>query len=126
MSFARIATTFAVALGLALAAGACVDRTVTHPPREVDLTVEEIRTKLQTGSFRDKLEARKQIAKLEDGERFRVLQALSEDPAASTRTIAVGELGKMLPHAGALARLTEMAAEDPDETVRELAAESAR
>ena len=110
-------------LTLVVGLAACVDYTVTDPPKEVDLTVEEIRARLQSGSFRDKLAARKQIGKLPVPDRLRVLSTLVADPDLPTRTIAVQELGKMLPNADARAVLEKVHEQDPDETIRALAGE---
>ena len=106
-----------------LVLAACIDYTVTDPPEEVDLTISEIRAKLQSGSFRDKLAARKQIGKLPAPDRLRVLTALVEDPDLPTRTIAVQELGRMLPDEAARAVLEKVRSDDPDETIRALAGE---
>lgn len=116
------APALAALLGLAALAG-CVDETVTAPPEQRDLAVEEIRAKLKGDNFREKLAAKKQIGKLAPAERLRVLRALSQDPDVPTRTIAVQELGKMLPDDGARATLADVAKNDPDADVRQLAKE---
>jgi hypothetical protein len=114
-------------VGAALLAGllvACgVDYTVTDMPEEQDLTSTEIRTKLKSGSFREKLEARKQIGKLEREPRLQVLRALATDPDAPTRTIAIQELGVMLPDPAAQETLELLAREDADPNLRALAQE---
>ena len=105
---------------LFLSAIACVDTTVTRPYEERDMTVREIRKKLTSGDFRQKLEASKQIDKLEVEERLSVLLVLSEDAEASTRLLAVKKLAK-IEDSRAQARLERMSKDDPDELVRELA-----
>lgn len=92
-------------------------------PEEQDLTTSEIRTKLKSGSFREKLEARKQIGKLEREPRLKVLGALATDDDRPTRTIAVQELSVMLPDPAARELLQQLAAEDADPDIRALAAE---
>lgn len=113
---------FAVLFALTLA-GCGIDYTVTDTPEERDLTTDEIRTQLQGGSFRDKLEARKQIGKLPREQRIKVLEELTNDPDVSTRTIAIQELGKMLPDTGAAEVLARVAAEDPAPDLKALAQE---
>ena len=111
-----------VLFGLLLLGGfGCVDTTVTRPYQEEDLTIKEIRQKLQSGDFRQKLEASKQIDKLPIEERLRVVTVLSVDPAASTRLLAVKKLAK-IEDPRSRARLEKMSKEDPDSVVRELAA----
>ncbi len=110
-------------LALSVGAGCVVDYTVDEPPEARDLTTEEIRTALRTGSFRDKLEARKQIGKLEREQRLAVLGSLVADPDLPTRTIAVQELGKLLPDPGARETLEQVAAADADPGLRTLAQE---
>lgn len=104
-------------------AGGCTDSTVTARPVQKDLKVEEIRAGLRSKSFREKLAAKKQIGKLPPADRLRVLQALSQDPDAPTRTIAVQELGKMKDDAGARATLEQIAKNDASPDLRQLAAE---
>ncbi len=83
-------------LGLILlSSNGCVDTTVTRPYQEEDLTIREIRKKLQSGDFRQKLEASKQIDKLAVEEKLRVLIILSQDAEASTRLLAVKKLAKI-------------------------------
>jgi len=112
-----------VLVGGALLVGGCVDSTVTARPVKKDLKVEEIRAGLRSKSFREKLAAKKQIGKLAPADRLRVLQALAQDPDAPTRTIAVQELGKMLPDPGAHATLQQVAKNDASPDLRQLAAE---
>lgn len=88
-----------------------------------DLPVEEIRQKLQSGNFREKLEAKKQIGKLTPEDRVAVLRVLLTDPQAATRLIAVSELGKLEGDA-ARAALAEAAEKDADEMVRAAAKEA--
>ncbi|MDP6957621.1 MAG: HEAT repeat domain-containing protein [Planctomycetota bacterium] len=111
-----------VLFGLLLLGGfGCVDTTVTRPYQEEDLTIKEIRQKLQSGDFRQKLEASKQIDKLPLEERLRVVTVLSVDPAASTRLLAVKKLAKIEDPRSRI-RLEKMSKEDPDPVVQELAA----
>lgn len=105
---------------LLFAVAGCVDTTVTRPYQEEDLTVKEIRKKLQSGDFRQKLEASRQIDKLPLEERVRVALILSEDGVASTRLLAVKKLGRM-EDSRSRNRLEVLAKEDPDPVVRELA-----
>jgi HEAT repeat protein len=104
---------------LFLSAIACVDTTVTRPYEEREMTVREIRGKLSAGDFLRKLEASKQIDKLEGEERLQVLLVLSEDPEASTRLLAARKLAK-IDDPRARARLDRMAKKDPDPDVRTL------
>ncbi len=111
-----------VLFGILLLGGfGCVDTTVTRPYQEEDLTIKEIRQKLQSGDFRQKLEASKQIDKLPLEERLRVVTVLAVDPAASTRLLAVKKLAK-IEDPRSRARLKKMSNEDLDPVVRELAA----
>jgi len=113
----------AAALVAGALAGCGVDYTVTEMPEEQDLTTAEIRSKLKSGSFREKLEARKQIGKLEREPRLQVLRALAADEDRPTRTIAIQELGVMLPDPGAQETLEQVAREDADPDLRALAQE---
>ena len=110
---------FAVAVALLVLAG-CADTTVKQPYKAPDLTVEEIRTKLQSEDFRQQLEASKQIDKLEPAEKLRVVLALSKDPRGKTRILAVKKL-KAIDDAKARERLEQMAKDDPDPDVKDLA-----
>lgn len=120
----RLLSNLLAAALLAVALPACgVDYTVTDMPEEQDLTTDEIRTKLKSGSFREKLEARKQIGKLEREPRLKVLRALATDDDRPTRTIAIQELGALLPDPGARETLAQLARDEPDPDLRALAQE---
>lgn len=97
----------------------CVDTTADRPYRERDLAVDEIRAKLASEDFHERLEASKQIERLDPAEKFRVLLVLADDPNPATRLLAVQ---KLKPIAAARDRLARMAKEDPDPDVRDLAA----
>ncbi len=99
-----------------------IDRDITRPVELRDLTTDEIRIKINSPDFKDKLEADRQIDKLEVEERRRILLKLSTDPDAPVRLIAAKHL-KKIDHPEAHAALRRMAQEDPDETVREFAGE---
>jgi len=96
---------------------------LTAPAVARDLPVEEIRAKLQSGNFREKLAAKKQIEKLEPTDRVAVLAALLQDPDVATRLIAVSALGD-LGSDEARTKLAEVAAKDGDEKVRAAATEA--
>lgn len=96
---------------------------LTAPAVAKDLPVEEIRTKLKSGNFRDKLAAKKQIEKLEPADRLAVLAALLEDADVATRLLAVSALADVGSDE-ARAKLGEVAAKDADEKVRAAAAEA--
>lgn len=96
---------------------------LTAPPERKDLPLEAIRAKLKGDSFRDKLEAKRQIGKLPPADRLEVLRSLAKDEDVPTRTIAVQELGKLLPLEGAQKVLAELADNDGDAAVRALAQE---
>ena len=111
-----------VAVGLWLLSGGCsVDREISKPVEKRDLTLDEIRTKLASSDFKQKLDAEKQIDKLEAEEKCRILLGLSREPDAAVRLIAVKHLAK-LERPDARARIGEIAKDDPDPTVREFAA----
>ena len=95
---------------------------VTKPVGEVELPIAEIRAQLLTGSFREKQTARRQIGKLPEDQRLKVLQALATDEDTKARLIAATELGKLgtIP---ARTLLQEMAQNDPDEMVKTVAIE---
>ncbi len=106
---------------LAVAAFAgCADTSVDKPYRKPELAAEEVRRKLASGDFRQRLEASKQIDKLAPEEKLQVLLILSKDPQASTRILAVKKL-RELSDPRAKERLAEMAKSDSDPDVRELA-----
>jgi hypothetical protein len=97
-----------------------VDKTVSQPYNAPNLTVEQIRTQLNSGDFKQKLEAGKQIDKLAPEEKLHVLLALSHDTESSSRMLAIKKM-KSLEDPRAKERITEMAKSDPDTDVRELA-----
>lgn len=107
---------------LALLTGCGVDPTVKEPYKAKDLTVDEIRAKLQSGDFRQRLEATKQIDSLPSDEKLRVLLVLADDPQPSTRLLAVKKL-RAIDDPQARAKLEQIAKNDPDPDVRELAAQ---
>lgn len=98
-----------------------VDKTVTQPYVKPDLTVDEIRDKLKTGDFKQRIEATQQLNKLEPEERLRVLLKLAEAPESPVRMLAVKELRK-IDAPEAKQKLQDLAANDLDSDVRELAA----
>lgn len=100
----------------------CIDSSVTQPYQEKDLTLDEIRSKFQSGDFKQKLEAGKQIDKLEPSEKLRVLLTLSKEQDPPTRVLAVKKL-KPIDDPRARETLERLAKEDPDPTVRQLASE---
>ena len=100
--------------------GCSVDRDITRPTQKRDLTGDEIRDKLRSLDFKEKLEAEGQIDRLEPPEKRRTLLALADDPDAAVRLIAVKHLRKADTEE-ARARLSRLAKDDPDPTVRELA-----
>ena len=103
-----------------LAGGCTIDREITKPPETRDLRREEICAKLQSPDFKHKLEAEKQIDKLEPVEKRRILLALSSDSDPAVRLITVKHLAR-IDDSEARERLTEIATSDPDATVREIA-----
>jgi hypothetical protein len=110
----------AVAAAAAVTYCCAVDRDITKPPEKRDLKADEIRAKLTGSDFKEKLEAEKQIDKLEPDEKRRILLGLSGDADPAVRLIAVKHL-RRLDHPDARAALEKLAAGDPDPTVRELA-----
>ncbi len=98
-----------------------VDKTVAQPYVEKDLTVDEIRAKLKSKDFKGRVEAGKQIDKLEPEERLRVLLKLADDADTPARVLAVKKL-RLIDDARAKDRLRKMAKDDPDSDVRDLAA----
>jgi hypothetical protein len=115
-------------VGLLLAAGALlwlfgggcsVDTEITKPVERRDLASEEVRTKLKSPDFKEKLEAERQIDKLEPGERRRLLLELARNREAPVRLIAAKHLRK-LSDDEVRALLRRMAKEDPDPAVREI------
>lgn len=99
---------------------ALIDRSLTEPYVEKNLTAEEIRTKLLSGDLLQKIAARKQIEKLEPEEKLRVLLILADDSDVTVRLLAARELLK-IEDPGAVDKLSWLAENDPDETVREVA-----
>lgn len=98
---------------------------VSAPVVQKDLPVEAIRAQLKSGNFRDKLAAKKQIEKLEPGDRLAVLTVLLGDDDVATRLLAVKALADLGSNE-ARAKLSEVAAKDADEKVRAAAAEALR
>ena len=108
--------------GLWLSLGGChVDTEVTKPYAQRSLATEEIRAMLASGDFKQRLEASRQVDKLEPQERLTVLLELAQDPDAAARLLAVKKL-KEVDDPRARETLTKMAKDDPDPNVRELAA----
>jgi len=105
------------AFGLLLLA--CPGRIVEYP-EQTELTKQDIKKALAGDDFRKKTAAREQIEKLSAAERVELLKELLAEGDAPTRMIAVVELMK-LPEETWRPLLTEVAANDPDEEVRELA-----
>ena len=101
----------------------CVDKTITEPPKHKELTAQEIKNNLKKGDFRAKLEARKQLDKLPLEEKMKLLLELVVDEEASTRILAVRELGK-LDDARATEAIQKAATSDADETVKSVAQEA--
>ena len=97
-----------------------VDKTVTQPYVAKDLTTEEVRSRLKSGDFKERLEAGKQIDKLEPEEKLRVLLKLAEDVDAPARLLAAKKLLK-IEDARAKKKLEQMAKEDSDPDIREMA-----
>ncbi len=102
--------------------GCRYDPTAKEPYKKRDLTVEEIRAKLKSSDFKQRLEASAQIDKLDPEEKIQVLLVLADDPVASTRLLAVKKLSP-LQDARARAKLERLAKDDPDADVRDLAAQ---
>jgi len=121
VTFGAMALVLVAGAGAWVAAGGCsTDPTVAQPHLKRDLKAEEIRSMLTTGDFKQKLEAQKQIDKLEPEERLRIVLALAKDADAAVRLIAVKKL-RAIDDPRAKAELARLAKDDPDETVRELA-----
>jgi hypothetical protein len=108
------------ALAWLMNGGCSVDREISKPVEKRDLTQDEIRAKLTSGEFKDKLAGEKQIDKLGLDEKLRILLGLSQDPDPAVRLIAVKHLAKM-DHPDARQKLAQLAQSDPDPTVRDLA-----
>lgn len=102
--------------------GCSYDPTAKEPYKKRDLTVEEIRAKLKSADFKQRLEASAQIDKLDPEEKVQVLLVLADDPVASTRILAVKKLVP-LQDPRARAKLEHVAKSDPDADVRDLAAQ---
>ncbi|MBI5366606.1 MAG: HEAT repeat domain-containing protein [Planctomycetes bacterium] len=115
----RIAIVMCVALAAAFLTAGCgsVDPTVTQKPGQTDLNAEQIKAKLSSDKFSDKLEARKQLGKLPPAEQVSILTGLLADKRAGVRLVAVQEL-KKLSDPAAKAALAKVAAGDPDPEVK--------
>ncbi|MBI3270292.1 MAG: HEAT repeat domain-containing protein [Planctomycetes bacterium] len=104
-------------LAVALVAGCgSVDKTVTQKPGG-SLTADQIKAKLTSGKFSEKLEARKQLEKLPPADRLSLLTGLLGDPKPANRLVAVTEL-KKLSDPKAKEALQKTAAGDADAEVR--------
>ena len=109
--------------GLFLFAACGVDPTVKEPYKARVFTADEIRAKLNSGDFRQRLEATKQIDSLQPEEKLALLLLLADDPQPSTRLLAVKKL-KTLPDSAAKEKLQQIARSDPDPDVREWAGQA--
>ncbi len=110
------------AAGTWMVAGGCTINTeITKPHREHDLRRDEIRALLESGDFQRKLDASRQIDKLEPDEKLDVLQGLARHRDPAVRLMAVKRL-RTIDDPRARETLAALAAEDADDTVRELAA----
>ncbi|MBI5366607.1 MAG: HEAT repeat domain-containing protein [Planctomycetes bacterium] len=85
-----------------------------------DLNADEIKAKLASPVFSEKLAGRQQLAKLEVPDRIAVLRSIVKDENASVRLMAVTELKKIADPA-AVAILREVATSDADADVKSAA-----
>lgn len=92
---------------------------VAHADRIADLSA-----MLSSSSEKTRISAVVSLAKLGDRRALKPLVTALHDPNAQIRALAATALGK-LGHKAALPALTEMASNDPDETVRARAQEAA-
>ncbi len=103
--------------------GAACDLSVTEKkqrPFDRPLTSAEIVAQLRSANFREKLEARRELGRLDPETRLRVLRRLLADEEVASRLLAVQELTNV-PGAEARALLQQTASGDADATVREQA-----
>lgn len=93
---------------------------IVEYPEQTELSKDGIKKALTGDDFRKKTAAREQIEKLDAAERVELLKELLAEGDAPTRMIAIAELMK-LPEDVWRPLLTDVAANDPDDEVRELA-----
>mgnify|MGYP002640435606 CR=1 FL=1 len=98
---------------------ACPGRIVEYPEHN-ELSKQGIKAALTGDDFRKKTAAREQIGKLSAAEQVELLKELLAEGDAPTRMIAIAELMK-LPEDTWRPLLTDVAANDADDEVRELA-----
>lgn len=98
---------------------ACPGRIVEYP-EQTELSKQDLKKALTGDDFRKKTAAREQIGKLSAAEQVDLLKELLAEGDAPTRMLAISELMK-LPEETWRPLLTDVAASDPDEEVRELA-----
>jgi HEAT repeat protein len=98
----------------------CPGRIVEYPDKQ-ELSKEQLKAALTGTDFRQKNAAREQMGKLTPAEQLELLQELLADGDAPTRMLAISELLKFPPETYQ-PLLADVAANDPDEEVRELAA----
>lgn len=67
---------------------------ITQPPAHRNLSQQEIKQKLASGSFREKLEARRWISKLPEQQRLALMEELLSNPQEAVRIMAVVDLGQ--------------------------------
>jgi hypothetical protein len=94
---------------------------IVIPPSDTFEGKDQVREALKGSDFRRKTAARQELQKMEPAERLEILDELLAEPDAGTRLIAVSELSK-LPPESVKERLEKLAAEDPDEDVKMMAA----
>lgn len=113
-------TVWIIAAALCLAIVSCRPGEIVEFPEDKQLTVEEIKVALKGSDFRQKNAARKQLEKLVPAERVSLLEALLKEGDSPTRLMAVAELMN-LPEETYKPILRKVAADDPDEEIREFA-----
>ncbi len=107
-----------IAMSTLMLAG-CPGQIVEYP-EQIALTKEGIKEALTGDDFRKKTAAREQIEKLSAADRLELLKELLAEGDAPTRMIAIFELMK-LPEETWRPLLADVAANDPDPEVKELA-----
>jgi len=108
-------------LALALLLLACGPGRIAEYPQEQPMNADEIRAALAGTDFRLKNAAREQLTKLTPEEQVALFTQLLKSEDSPTRLLAVVELSR-LPAEVHTPLLKEVAANDPDEEVREFAA----
>ena len=104
-----------------LFATSCIDKSITEPPKHKNYSIQEIKTKLLGNNFRAKLDARKQIKKLNLKDKLNLFDKLLKEGDMPSRMLAIGELAKLLPNDSAKSMLEQAAKSDPNQSIKKQA-----